>query len=75
MFITGYFAGLMKVLHLLQINNKGQILHQTIAELYSVLIIHFEIAPVGMNRWYHWAFGCRTKLSPQAKKSASPYIK
>jgi hypothetical protein len=69
MFITGYFAGLMKVLHLLQINNKvsDPVLHQTIAELYLVLIIHFEIAPIGMNRWYHWAFGCRTKTESGKK--------
>jgi hypothetical protein len=55
MFITGYFAGLMKCVASSS-NNKCQILSSAkpLLNYISVLIIHFEIAPVGVNRGYHW---------------------
>jgi hypothetical protein len=67
-FVASGFTFGENELHLLQTNNKVQILScQTIVE--SPFRCHhiFKITPVGVNRRHHWTFGCKTKLSPQAK--------
>jgi hypothetical protein len=74
MFVASRFTALMmSSIFFKQIIGVRSVLHQTIVELHFLLIVHFEITPVGMNPGTIGLLGANQTQSAGKKNQLRPH--